>query len=286
MATKKHKSIKGRVCRITRLDECGNPVIGPGNSIVSEGFIKVTWSHEKEKGEEYTQKNAWGSLEISERDQDWIKWTNVSIAFLEVDPDVLDVVGGANPVIAGSDTIGATFGNPASSGAFALEVWTKKAGQNACVGDTREWGYSVIPFIKNGTLDGDVTIENGPLNLSFMGEGHEATAAWGKTPYNDNPLRADAGFPVGDFNGIVLTTVQPPAATNGAVPVYDVSAIEAGDLFPANLAVTAQNSTIADTLVSLGYVTEGSSWASGEFFTIGTYQFHWDGTEWAAGPKA
>lgn len=283
MATKKWKSIKGRAVRITRLDDCGNPVVGEGNSVVSEGFIKVSWGHEKEKGENYTTKNAWGELEIDERDQDFIKWVNVTIEFAEVDPDVLDIVGGANVVTDGSDKIGATFGNPASSGAFAIEVWTKKAGQNVCAGVTREWGYMVVPFVKNGTIEGDVTVENGPLSLTFMGEGHAATDAWGRTPYNDNPLRASAGFPEGDFNGMVVTTVQPPTETTGAAAVYDPAAIEPGDAFPSNVDVTAQDGTEAGTLVSLGYVTTGAAWDTGEYFSIGSYQFHWNGTAWAAG---
>lgn len=286
MTTKTFKSIKGRVARITRLDDCGTPVVGAASSIVTSGFITVTVGQEMESGEEYTQKNAWGELVINEKEQDYIKWANVSIQFSEVDPDVLDIIGGANPVVVGSDTIGATFGNPASSGAFAIEVWTKKAGQNACAGDVREWGYVVVPFCKNGKIDGDVTIENGPLNLSFMGEGYAATADWGRTPYNDNPLRATAGFPVGDFWGIVVTPSQPPPVTAGATEVFTPGAVMPGDTYPANVDITASSAPEASTLVSLGYVVaaaEVAAWGTGEFFTIGTYQFYWNGTAWAAG---
>lgn len=286
MTTEKLKSIKGRVARITRLDDCGNPLPGEGNSIVTRGFITVSWGSEWESGEDYTQKNAWGELWINEQDDDILKWVNVKISFAEVDPDVLDVIGGGNPVLEGSNKIGATFGH-STAAPFAIEVWTKAAGANACLGATRKWGYTCIPFIRKGRIDGDLTIENGPMNIGFMGQGYEATDAWGRTPYNDNPLRASAGFPVGDFWGIVTTTVQPPDATAGAVELFDPGAIAPGDAFPANVEVTAQSAPEAATLVSLGYVVsaaETTAWSTGEYFSIGSYQFHWSGSAWAAGP--
>ena len=123
MATKKLKSIKGRTMRLTRLDECGAPdTAAECGMIVTDGFIKVTLSNEVQAGQEYTQDNAWGDACIDEKDPDRIKWVNVAISMCEVDPEVLDMVGGANPVIVGADTIGATFGTAANPGAFAIEV--------------------------------------------------------------------------------------------------------------------------------------------------------------------
>jgi len=180
-----------------------------------------------------------------------------------------------------------TFGSSAPTGAFALELWTKKAG-GAC-GATPEWGYAVFPFIKNGRLDGDVTVENAPLNFSLAGQAFEATADWGIGPHNDNPLKAVSGFPVGDVWGIVSTDVQPPDPTTGCAELEeppDQGAVEPGDLFVADPAVTAESEAEADTLVGLGYIVAapGSNWAAGEFFTIGTFQFHWDGDTWEPGP--
>lgn len=218
MATKKLRSIKGRRMRLTLLDECGIPdTVSTCASIVTEGFITVTWSLEVETGEEYTQKNAWGDFCISEKDGDRIKWVNIGISMCEVDPGVLTMVGGGNPVNDGADLIGATFGQEPNPINFAVEVWTKKAGSDACVGGTPEWGYWVSPNIRNGMLDGDVTVENAPLALGFKGEGVQAAAEWGVGPYGDNPLKAVAGFPAGDLFGIVVTDVQPPAVTDGCV---------------------------------------------------------------------
>lgn len=224
MATKRWKSIKGRVARITRLDECGAPVFGTCSTVVTEGFITITWSHEYTEGDEFEQKNAWGEFCINDKDPDTLKRVPVAIEFCEVDPDVLDIIGGASPVIVATDTIGATFGPNMNMESFALEVWTKKAGVGACSGGAgaQEWGYAIFPYVKNGKLDGDVTIENGPLSLTMAGEGHSASAAWGVGPHGDNPFMATTGFPEGDMWGMVITTVQPPAATDGCQPLTDV----------------------------------------------------------------
>jgi hypothetical protein len=218
MATKILKSLKGRVIRLTRLDNCGVPVVGACSSIVTEGFVTVEYSPEVEAGEEYLQKNAWGSLSISEKDADRNKWVNVSMTMCEVNPDVLDLVGGGNPLqdAVGTDTIGASFGVENNLAAFALEVWTKQAG-TSCTGGNPEWGYFLVPYIINGSIDGSITIENGTMTLGLKGEGQAAVADWGVNPYGDNPLLDTGGMPTGDLWAYVLTTVQPPAATVGCV---------------------------------------------------------------------
>lgn len=292
MATKKLRSIKGRVARITRLDSCGAPVFGECSTIVTKGFITVTIAEEKEAGDEYKQKNAWGELWINDKDPDLTKWANTTIQFCEVDPDVLDIIGGATPVVDGSgDTIGATFGPNAPTGAFAIEVWTKKAGSDNCTDGVTEWGYFVVPFVKNGKLEGDVKIENAPLNVTFKGQGFGAPADWGVGPYGDYPMKTVAGFPSGDFWGMVITDVAPPDPTDGCAELVvppSKAAVEAGDTFPAEPTITAEDGTRAALLAGLGYVVAppGSAWATGEFFSVGTYRFNWSGAAWAAGPHA
>lgn len=216
MATQILKSIKGRRIRLTRLDACGVPVVGACSSIVTQGFVSVTITGEYEAGDQYLQKNAWGDLEINEVDPDTLKWVNVAIVATEINPDVMDIVAAGNPVTNGTDTIGATFGPETQTNAFALEVWTKQVGGD-CEGGSAKWGYMPVPYIKTGKIDGSVTIENGVLNLSYMGRGFPAPADWGVGPYGDNPLLAVGGFPTGDIYGAVVTTVQPPELTVGCV---------------------------------------------------------------------
>jgi hypothetical protein len=215
MATKVLKSIKGRVVRITRLNECGAVVVGSCSTVVSSCFVSVTLSPEIEAGDEYLLKSAWGDLCVNDKDPDIVKWLNVSIDFAEINPDILDIIANMSPIISSPDTIGSTLGPNTNSDSFAVEVWTKRTGAT-CNSLTPEWGYFVVPFVRNGRIDGDITIENGTLTTSVIGQAFGAPATWGLDPYSGNPLGAT--FPVGDYMGMSVTTVQPPTDTGGCVP--------------------------------------------------------------------
>ena len=212
MATSILKSIKGKVVRLTRLDECGDPVVGSCTTLVSECFVSVTLSGEVEAGDEYLQKNAWGDLCINDKDPDIIKWVNVNVQFAEINPDALDILTGADPVVSGGNTIGATWSPETFDGAWALEVWTKFTGE-ACSGSP-EWGYFLVPFVRNGRIDGDLTIENGVMTVGVVGQGFVAPN-WGVGPYTPNPFVVT--FPTDAMFGMVVTSEQPPVDTAGCV---------------------------------------------------------------------
>lgn len=216
MPTKILKSIKGKTVRITRLDDCGNVIEGSCTTLVSDCFVSVTLTGEYEAGDEFIQKNAYGDLCINDKDPDILKRVSVAIQFAEVNPDALDIIAEANPVISGGNTIGATFGTNVNYSSFALEVWTKRTGVDCTNPATQEWGYFLLPFVRNGKIDGDITIENGALTLGVMGEAFAASSAWGNSPYTPNGFIEV--FPTGDIFGMVVTTVQPPADTEGCVP--------------------------------------------------------------------
>lgn len=213
MATQILKSIKGKTVRLTRLDDCGAPVEGSCTTVVSDCFVQVVLSAEVEAGDEYVQKSAWGDLCIVDKDPDRFKWVNVSVQFAELNPDALDILTGSTPVTVGGDVVGGTWGQTAHTAGFALEVWTKRTGSDAtCSTTSPEWGYFLVPFVRNGRVDGDITIENGILTVSVIGQGFPS-ANWLVSPYTPNPL--GVSMPVTDLFGYVITTDQPPADTGG-----------------------------------------------------------------------
>lgn len=215
MATKILKSIKGKTVRLTRLDECGEVVTGSCTTLVSDCFVSVTMTGEYEAGTEYVQKNAWDELCINDKSPDILKRVTVSIQFAEINPDALDIIAAANPVVNSGDTIGASFGSTSNDSAFALEVWTKRTGVDCTDPATQEWGYFIAPFIRNGRIDGDITIENGVLTMTVAGDAFGAPSSWGAGPYVTNPFIEL--FPTGDIFGMVVTDVQPPTDTAGCV---------------------------------------------------------------------
>ena len=282
MATKKIKSYKGRQARITRTDSCGTPVYGACAYVTTKGYITVTLSREVEAGDEITTKNADGEFCINEKDADTAKWLNVSIEFCEVDPDTLDITGAADPIVDGSDTIGWADGPEVGDGGFAIELWTRKAGTDACAGGTQEYGFIAVPFIKNGTLAGDQVIKNGAMSVTVEGQAFVDAGVWGFGPHGDNPLRVE--FPEDKFRAMVVTQVPPPPVTTGCALLANRNAIEPGDVFEANIDVTASDAPTAATLTALGFIGSGAAWAPGEFFSIGEFDFNWTGLTWDFGP--
>lgn len=213
MPTQILKSIKGKTVRLTRLDECGAVVEGSCTTLVSDCFVQVVLTAEIEAGDEFVQKSAWGDLCIVDKDPDRIKWVNVTAQFAELNPDALDILTGSTPIVVSGDTIGGTWGQTAHTGGFALEVWTKRTGSDAtCSTVAPEWGYFLVPFVRNGRIDGDLTIENGILTVSVNGQGFPS-ASWLTGPYASNPL--GVSMPTTDLFGYSITTVQPPSDTAG-----------------------------------------------------------------------
>ena len=295
MATRKIKSVKGRVMRLTRLDECGNPAYGDAcGTIVTDGFISVTLSDEVEAGEEYTQKNAWGDFCIAEKDADRRKWVNVTIQMCEVDPEVLDLVGGATPVVDGQgNTIGATFGRDPNPNSFAIEVWTKKAGSSACDpgSGAAEWGYFAVPNVTNGSIDGDITIENGPLTMGLKGEGQGASEGWLDGPYDPSPFPAGATFPPDDLYGIFITTTAPPDVTDGcealgAAPTAATGATAGspGTWTPSGSTPPADSAGATSAAVTASPAT---AWTTDQYVQGSTSgvagEMYWNGSAWTAG---
>ena len=270
MATKKLRSIKGRRMRLTALDECGAPDYNsPCGVIVTSGFISVTWSDEVETGDEYTQKNAWGDFCIAEKDGDRVKWTNVTISMCEIDPEILVMLGGAVPNLNEDGAmVGAFFTSQPNPLSYAVEVWTKKAGTDACgsAGGDVEWGYFAGYNVRNGMLDGDLTIESAPLALNLKGELYGANAAWGVGPYPDNPTENATGVPAGSLRYIGVTTVQPPDDTDGCVaitPATGATAGQPGTWTPANSAapMTLTDLNSADPEIVASPATALDGWS-------------------------
>lgn len=68
----------------------------------------------------------------------------------------------------------------------------------------------------------------------------------------------------------------------GSAPLK--SGIFAGDYFPADAGVTAEDATNADNLDDLFYLPfTTAAWSTGQLFTIGTFHFSWNGTDWDPG---
>lgn len=221
--------LKSKVVRLTRLDTCGAPVdTGTKNSIVTDGFIKLDLKPSYDNGTDYTQKNAWGDLVITDQDPDRLKMLAITLDLSAVDPDSLDIVLGSRvmaqvqptggPATVG-DTIGAAFGSNSTASNFAIETWTKLSGVCSAAG-TPVWLYTVVPWVYNGTI-GDLSFGNARVDYTYNAQSHACAGNWGSAnngPYATVPS-PDFTVVTGEHFGQILTTVQPPEAACGAVAI-------------------------------------------------------------------
>jgi hypothetical protein len=218
MAAKCYRSIKGLRMRVTKLDSIGRWVTGTTASAVSKGFIKIDLTDNIEDGEEYKQKNASGEQCINEKDQSVLNWIDLSVDFCEVDPELVQLITGQRLLTDFADnSVGFTKGNVPTVN-FALEVWTKVAG-NA---DDAQWIYWLLPGVTNGII-GDLTIENAPMTFN-MKANTKTNPYWGVGPYN--VVAQDALLtpgvllePVLDSEHLYnrMTEIAPPGAQCGFV---------------------------------------------------------------------
>jgi hypothetical protein len=216
MATVEYSSVKGKVARLVRLDECGVPVVGAKSIIVTGGFIRVGLAMTYEDGEEITVKTAWGDLCVNEKDKPRLKRVTPTVDFCRVNPDTFEMVTGARLLLDGADAAGWALGEDPADGAWSLEVWSKVAGTGGCSPTGQLYVYTAIPFVESGKL-GDFTLENGAATFTISGESKGANEAWGDGPGAVSWLPGTEEILAGEHIAQNVTDTAPPAETVGAI---------------------------------------------------------------------
>lgn len=226
-AGRTYAPIRGKRMRITRLDACGVPVVGPASVRVSKGFISIALAPQYQDATTISVVNAAGENDFTEHGEDEVTGMQATITFTRVDPDLYSLISGQQVILDHTSTaVGFRLsgGNPVTGG-WALESWSDLGGQ-ACAGG-RTYGYFLLPQLRGGRL-GDLTIENGAASFTMMSRTRD-NAGWGTGPYNV-VHRAPVGTEVGPQPSKLLTAigardhfhmqetpVEPPAETAGIV---------------------------------------------------------------------
>jgi hypothetical protein len=291
---KANGSIKARVIRLTRLDECGKPVTGACSVIVSAGFTRVNAAAEYEDGEEFLVKNAWGDLCINEKDPDRLKRMNLTADFCAVHPDVADMMAGSVPVLdTKGDAVGFAVTEDVSEAHFMLELWSGVTGGSSCgaagqgQAAAQLWHYWLYPAVKVGRI-GDLTFEYGPLTFTIDASTVPVDAGW-TFPHGSPPFPGT--MPDKSHYLYVVTDVQPPAVSEGctaypapAVPATGATAGTPGGWTPTGSAPPA---TFAALQAGSVVASPATAWGTGEYVQTGTSgtagEAHWDGSAWVAG---
>lgn len=195
MATVCRPQARGKLIRITRLDECGVPVEGPTSTLVSKSFVSVANAPNYLDPEEIQQTDANGDLCIDDQTDPAFRWLDLTITLCTTDPFFVNMVTGDPLVVDDAaptpNTVGWRIDSVLTGSAnFALEVWTGVTGQACDPSGFTEYGYWLYPWVTQARW-GEWTQEAGPLVTTFTARTKEG-GGWGVGPYN---IRRDATVP-------------------------------------------------------------------------------------------
>lgn len=294
---------KGRIARATVLDACGVPAWGDKAYLASKGFVTVSITANYDDGTEISQTNADGDKCFKLPAKATLTNLSLGIVFCGVDPEFYSVASG-QPKITDPQT-GDVIGFRVNTGvapidvAWALELWSYAQGEGACDQETGDvpWAYTIWPFLTGGRVS-DYTIANDAVTFGVEQAFTRDGSGWNLGPYEvvgDETGAADllqeAIDSLDHQYGPLRTFIQPPAETDGLVPLDDPD----GD--PATIATAGIpgtfNGTRPDDLAELqasaitgsGGVT---AWTTGQFVYLGDgSKAHWAGSgapePWLAG---
>lgn len=290
------KLLRGKKVRVTKLDGCGNVVLGPDSVVESSGFITLGLTANTFTGTTITQENANGDQCINDvPTPKFINFT-VVLTMCGVDPNIVNLMT-ANPLVYNDAATPEAYGiditsdAPVDDNGFAIEVWSGTASDACSDAGDLEFGYGLLPFVQGGVI-GDQSWENGALNFSVNGAVTKDGNAWGVGPYDveiddsgaDSPLLQPMGTKT---HQRIISTFLPPPAGEGpralGVPATgaDSSTTNPATLVPTNSYAPAD---VADLIANPITATPTTAWVSGKYLKLRDgSKAHWDGTAWVAG---
>lgn len=195
MATVCSSLARGKMLRLTRLDDCGIPVEGATSTLVTEGFVQVVATPVYQDQEDITQTNANGGNCIDDQSDPALRWLTLAVQLCNIDPFAINIITG-DPVVVDDasptpNTVGFRWDSAVSGTAnFALEVWSGKPGQACDAAGFEQFGYWLYPFVVQAQI-GEYSVLNGALTLTFTAR-TSAGSGWDVGPYN---IRRDATVP-------------------------------------------------------------------------------------------
>lgn len=286
--------IRGKALRVTRLNGCGNPVLGPDSQISTDGFITIGMTSNTEAGTTITVTNANGDLCVQDQPSPRLVNITAEIALCGVDPELVGMLTGQPLVLnaAGDEVVGfrQNTGVNVDLTGFALETWTGVSSDVCSDEGTPEYGYFLLPFLKGGIL-GNITVQNGSIDFTITGATTKDGTGWGVGPYDVTRDEAGLEGPLNetldtkDHFHLEVVTVSPPEPSDGAeavgVPATLITAGTPATLSPANSYAPLNLAAIIASGVTK---TPTSAWTTGQRVVLrdGSYA-HWSGSAWVAG---
>lgn len=223
MASRCYAIVRGSAIRVTELGRRGQ-VTDPVRSVASKTVAKVTISEVTEKGNSEIVRSPEEKRRLRLAVPDIFIRHTVSIDFLRVDPGVLSLVAGV-PLVrnAAGDIVGFDSTSRLKAVAFGLEVWSKLENSVCAETGEREWGYTVMPYLRGGILTG-FTFANGLVSFNLTKAQSRRSSRWGVGPHDlTGPFQRLTSVVSGNLSfRMFVTTAPPPVQTNGIVERQDI----------------------------------------------------------------
>jgi hypothetical protein len=230
--------LKGTTLRATKINSCGRPIAGPGNMIVTDGFVSVNLAQVMKDADEIEQTNAAGKVCVADRTPPERKWYTADVELCQVNTGLIAMFAGWPQVLNALDEPVGFRDTKEVDDEFgvAIEVWTGGRSEDDCplpesddVFDNpnqsgRQYGYVLF----GGTewrVSSDFNITSDVNTITLSGITIEMTH-WGRGPYNviDVDGAGTAGRLLTPFANdqhvhVERTPITPPEPTPGNDPV-------------------------------------------------------------------
>ncbi|MFC8583459.1 hypothetical protein ACFUGD_02615 [Streptomyces sp. NPDC057217] len=185
---------RGRMLRITKLNECGAIVEGAGSSLVAKAFVSATFTPNYAEVQEISVADANGDACVEDRSPVTLRWVDMSVVICTLDPTMINLITGDPLVLndaASPDTVGFRLDADLTGSAnFAIEFWSGIVGQACDPSGFTKYGYWLFPWVKDAQW-GEWVIQNDALTITLTARAIYG-GDWGVGPYD---IRRDAVTP-------------------------------------------------------------------------------------------
>jgi hypothetical protein len=181
--------------RVTKVDECGKPVVGTDSAIVLECLASLAMNPNIDTQDDIIYRAANGNLCGVKRGCPSLLGYDIEMNVLSWSPEALAIFNGSPEVLDGAGaTVGVDDCAIQCDTGFGLEFWTELI-QGCPTTGKKQYLYGVIPWVNNAYL-GDLEIGAEAVTFTINGTS-----------------RAGGQWDVGPFNVIdtSTTTTVPPA---------------------------------------------------------------------------
>lgn len=217
--------VKGRMIRVTKLQEDGSPYPTgtPDSQLVTKGFISLSVTGNTTDQSEISVQLADGSNCLYIPGSSSFANYSIEIGLCGVDPQLLGTISNADPYQDyGGDDAGILVTSGVLDKTFALEIWTSTYGMPGVS------GYILLPYVQAGVFGGfSLTAENA-ADFTLSNINTLDGTAWGSGPYDvamdttetpavAAPLPTD--IPTNAHLLMLWSSAPVPAPTDGLAPM-------------------------------------------------------------------